>query len=157
MGAVQGLLEGLGFTQVSPSWLLTRDGDPVVYALLQRHYSHRRYRTKRQRLFAGPGEKIVLVHTSGLAAFVWRKFVDASGQQGVNNALFINHGAGLSSGLILEAEEIAWRRWPGERLYTYINPRKVKSSNPGYCYLCAGWRRWGWTRGGLLVLEKEAV
>jgi len=30
-----------------------------------------------------------------------------------------------------------------------INPRRVKSTNPGYCFLVAGWRRCGQTAGGL--------
>lgn len=155
--AVQGLIEGLGFVPASTSWLEARDGNPVVWALARGHYSAAKNPSPKIRQCVGPGEKLVLLHRTGLAAFAWRKFRDDSGQQGVNNTLFVNHGAGLSSALILEAEQIAWARWPGERLYTYVNPRKVKSPNPGYCYLCAGWRRWGWTTGGLLVLEKEAV
>jgi hypothetical protein len=154
--AVQGLIEGLGFAPASTQWLEVRDGHPVVWALARGHYSAAKNSRPKIRQCVGPGEKLVLLHRTGLAAFAWRRFIDDSGQQGLNNALFVNHGAGLSSQLILEAERVAWTRWPGERLYTYVDPRKVKSPNPGYCYLCAGWRRWGWTKGGLLVLEKEA-
>lgn len=141
--------------RVSTSWVETRDGDPLVYALFKGHYSRTKYTVQRQRLFMGPGEKIVLIHPSGRAAFGWRKFRDKSGEVGINNCLFINHGAGLSSQLILEAEALAAVRWPGQRFYTYVNPRRVRGSNPGYCYLMAGWRRCGFTKSRrLLILEK---
>jgi hypothetical protein len=39
-------------------------------------------------------------------------------------------------------------------LYTYVNGRKVKSANPGYCFKRAGWRTCGKTAGGLIILEK---
>ena len=48
---------------------------------------------------------------------------------------------------------LAWQRWPGERLYTYVAPGKVKSPNPGWCFQCAGWRRCGHTQRGLHILE----
>ncbi|MGP2435463.1 hypothetical protein ACTUQ0_14750, partial [Listeria monocytogenes] len=63
-------------------------------------------------------------------------------------------GAGLSSLLIQSAMQMAWQRWPGQRLYTYVNPRKVASANPGYCFKQAGWRLCGITKSRkLLVLE----
>jgi len=59
-----------------------------------------------------------------------------------------------SSDLIRSAMALAWQRWPGERLYTYVNPRFVKSANPGYCFLMAGWHRCGKTKSReLLILE----
>ncbi|MDQ3802518.1 MAG: hypothetical protein M3416_01485 [Acidobacteriota bacterium] len=88
------------------------------------------------------------------ALFVWRKFISDDGQEGVNCAVFRNEGDRLSSDLILEAERWAWAKWPGERLYTYVNPRKVRSANPGYCFLKAGWRKSGESKKGLLIFEK---
>ena len=151
---LQGLLPTLGHKQVSPNWLLSRDGDRLIYAMYQSHYSAPRYKLPRQRLFMGPGEKLVLLHVSGLGAFCWRKFIDHSGQTGINNAIFINQTTILSSILILEAEQLAWGKWPQQRLYTYVNPKKIKSPNPGYCYKKAGWSLCDKTKGGLLVLEK---
>jgi hypothetical protein len=87
---------------------------------------------------------------------VWRKFLSADGQQGVNCAVFRNEGAGLSSDLIRAADALADQRWPGERHYTYVNPRAVRSTNPGFCFLQAGWRRCGITKHRkLLILERE--
>ncbi len=60
-----------------------------------------------------------------------------------------------ASELIREADELADRRWPGERHFTYVNPRAVRSSNPGYCFKQAGWRFCGITkRRRLHILER---
>lgn len=135
-------------------WLGVKDGDPRAYALYQRHYSFRIYKSgRRNRLIAGPGEKMVLLTFQTDALFVWRKFDDMRHEPGVNCAVFRNESRIQSSTLILEAMELAWDRWPGERLYTYVNAKKIKSSNPGYCFKKAGWRSCGLTKGGLTILE----
>jgi hypothetical protein len=139
---------------VEGHWLEVKDGDRRALALYRRHYSARRYRDGRKpALFVGPGEKMVLLTVACDALFVWRKFISMDDQDGVNCAVFRNESDALSSDLIREAVGLAWARWPGERLYTYVNPDKVKSTNPGYCFQMAGWRKCGLTRGGLVVLE----
>lgn len=137
-------------------WFAARDGDPRALGLYRRHYSRRRYQDgRRPRLFVGPGEKMVLLTSCGRALFVWRRFLSADGQEGVNCAVFRNEGAGLSSDLILAAEEMARTRWPGQRFYTYVDPGAVRSPHAGYCFVRAGWRRCGVTKDrSLLVLEK---
>jgi len=139
-----------------PLWYLTKDGDRTALALYERHYSCHHYADGRRRtLFAGPGEKIVLRTGDGDALFVWRKFIDASGEDGINCAVFRNEGPFLSSELIRQADAIAAFVWPRKRHYTYVDPRAVRSSNPGFCFMAAGWRKTGrvtrWNR--LLVLE----
>ena len=141
----------------APIWWLTKDGDRTCLAIYERHYSCYRYRDGRKRyLFVGPGEKIVLRTAEGDALFVWRKFKDDSGQTGINCAIFRNESAHQSSDLIRQADQIADCIWPGERHYTYINSSRIRSTNPGFCFLVAGWRRCGRTKGGLIVLEKGA-
>jgi hypothetical protein len=138
-------------------WYPIRDGDPRGRNMLNRHYSGYHYADGRKpRLFVGPGEKLVLMTSDSRAIFVWRKFISGDCQDGVNCAVFRNEGSGyLSSQLILEAEQLAWKRWPGQRLYTYVNPRKIKSHNPGYCFKVAGWRVCGETKiNHLVILEK---
>lgn len=138
-------------------WQQVRDGNPVALKLFESHYSKYHYADgRRPKLFVGPGEKIVLLGIDGQALFAWRKFISGDGQEGVNCAIFINRSkAHQSSDLILQAEEIALRRWPGVRFYTYVNPRKIASANPGYCFKCAGWRPCGITkRRQLIILEK---
>jgi hypothetical protein len=128
-------------------WVAVRDGDDTARSLFDRHYSRYYYKDGRKpALFVGPGEKLVLLTPCARALFVWRKFLSADGQSGVNCVVFRNEGAGLSSALILAAERVAWQRWPGERLYTYVNPVAVASSNPGWCFMAAGWQRCGTTK-----------
>ena len=136
------------------AWVVERDGDAAGLFLYRRHYSARKYADGRKpRLFVGPGEKMVLVSIDRAALFVWRKFKSMRAEAGINCAVFRNEGAERSSDLIREASTIAWGRWPGERLYTYVNSRKIRSTNPGFCFLAAGWTRAGTTRGGLVILE----
>jgi hypothetical protein len=136
-------------------WLATKDGDRAALDLFKRHYSFHHYKDNRPHtIFVGPGYKMVLVTSDYRALFVWRKFIDKSGQQGINCAVFRNESDLLSSALILEAEALAWALWPGQRLYTYVNPRKIKSRNPGYCFKMAGWRECGKSTKGLIILEK---
>lgn len=98
---------------------------------------------------------MVLLRPAADALFVWRKFTSDNGQEGINCAVFRNEGTERASDLIREADEIADRRWPGERHYTYVNARAIKSTNPGYCFLRAGWRRCGITKWNkLLILER---
>ena len=137
------------------NWVGIKDGNKIALEIYERHYSCYKYADGRKRkLFCGPGEKMVLLSFDLTALFVWRKFIDASGQKGINCAVFRNEGNITSSILIKEAMEIAEKRWPGERFYTYVNPRKIKSTNPGYCFQVAGWKKCGMTKGGLVILEK---
>lgn len=145
-----------------PLWWITKDADATCKALHERHYSHYHYRDGRKpKKFIGPGEYIALRTAAGDAVWVWRKFIDAcidqrtgERQGGVNCAVFRNESTHRSSELIRQADAIADCVWPGLRHYTYVNPKAVRSSNPGFCYQCAGWKRCGVTKGGLLIFEK---
>lgn len=137
-------------------WTEVYDGNATAFQLFRRHYSFSR--SKRipdtETRIAGPGEKMLLLTADASALFVWRKFISKDDQQGVNCAVFRNESGHLASDLIREAMRLGWERWPGARFYTYVNPRKVRSANPGYCFLRAGWRRCGITKTRrLLVLE----
>lgn len=151
-----------------PDWWLTKDGDRACLALYERHYSAHRYRDGRvRRLFAGPGDKVVLRSEGGDAFFVWRRFVDdcidvrtGERQQGINCAAFRNEGACSSSDLIRQADAVADCLWSDRRHYTYVDPKGIRSGLPGRCFLAAGWRyvRIGGhrarTKSGLLILER---
>jgi hypothetical protein len=142
---------------VDGSWLPVRDGDPRARALYLRHYSAEKgmaYRTGSP-LFVAPGEKFVLLTLACDALFVWlRNTVQRwDRQEGVNCAAFRNESPARSSDLIREAMALAWARWPGQRLFTYVNPAKIRSTNPGYCFKQAGWRRCGESAQGLVILE----
>ena len=74
--------------------------------------------------------------TDSAPAYVWR------------NMMFRNLYAGTASDLIREATEATYRHWleqygelPPERLRTEVDPRRVKSDDPGRCYMLAGWHK----------------
>ena len=144
----------------TPIWWLTKDSVLDCAQLYERHYSRYRYADGRARdndQFVGPGEKVVLRTERADAMFVWRVFIDDSGQHGINCAVFRNESSHRSSELIRQADAIADCLWPDRRHYTYVDPAKIASTNPGFCFICAGWRRCGRTLGGLLVLERPAL
>ncbi len=138
-------------------WRTAKDGDPVGLALYLRHYSARKRSPKaRLPLFVGPGEKLVLLSHKGDAVLAWRRMLyTQDGQSGVCCAVFRNEGTHRSSSLIREAMRLAWRRWPGERLYTYVDPARIRSAHPGCCFKRAGWKTCGKSRRGLIVLEMK--
>jgi hypothetical protein len=145
-----------GLIAASEHWLISHHCDPVGLAIYGRHYSARRYRDGRVRKqFTTPGDNLVLVSPDGSALFVWYRALvpRRDGQQGVNCSVFRNEGSGRSSDLIREAMAIAWQRWPGARLFTYVDPRRIRSTNPGWCFLCAGWRHCGRSKTGKVLLE----
>jgi len=138
-------------------------------------------RNRNMSLFVGPGEKLVLLTPSHDALFVWRKFISMDAQSGVTFPSDRRKTSDLKTaeqepqdrkktsdlkdceslrdrqedaGEIGEADQIAWERWPGEdRHYTYVDPKRVKSRNPGYCFIMAGWKRCGYTKSGLIIFE----
>lgn len=140
------------------SWIVIRDGNVTAMDIFKRHYTARKSRKLEQ--FVGPGEKLVLMTEDAKAVFAWRKETfRLDGQTGVNCAVFRNEGtaAGQSSALIREACEWAWQEWPGERLFTYIDPAKIHmKAEPGRCFLRAGFRYCGMSPKGLLILERVA-
>lgn len=133
------------------------DQNPAAMSMFRRHYSKPKYQDGRRHVggVMPPGEHLFLMTPDGTAIFGWlRNVVERyDGQTGVCCSVFRNEGPVLSSELISEAMELAWSRWPGERLWTYVDPGKVRSRNPGYCFQMAGWRRCGESNKGLLIFE----
>ena len=140
------------------TWIPVLDGNDSARHLFDRHYSRYRYADGRKpKLFVGPGEKMVLSTPCAMALFIWRKFISGDGQEGVNCAVFRNETDMRSSDLIMEADALADARWPGERHYTYVDAGKIRSTNPGYCFQRAGWRKCGITKWNkLVILERPA-
>lgn len=143
-------------------WTRVNDGNHAAFDIFTRHYTFRKWRIrngKNGKRMLGPGETIVLLAKDGKALFAWKKQkYSQDGQTGINCSIFRNEGSLKSSDLILQAEVVAWKRWPGERLFTYVNARKIQSSNPGYCFKCAGWKVCGVSKAKkLIILEKFYV
>jgi hypothetical protein len=136
------------------------------------HYSRR---TPDSKTFTGVGREIVLVTACGRAvwACVYQRTPSkvgsgaSRGRVGTpdtkprylwRNMLFRNLGAGLSSTLIQTATAETYAQWiarygclPEERLRTEIGIGAIQSSNPGYCYICAGWEKDRVVRGKLYL------
>lgn len=134
--------------------MVTNHFDGEMAALADRHYSRR---TRGARQFLYSGRKLVLRNAEGTVLFAWL-YPDASmrmdGQRGYNNAIFRNESSRLSSEIIIEAERMAFAKWGPNRLYTYIDAAQVKSPNPGYCFLKAGWKKRGLSKSGKILMTK---
>lgn len=162
-------------------WLLSSSSDRralrVVDGLdeFSAHGPHYSRRTPGSRTFTGVGQEIVLVTDCGRAvwACVRQRTPSARGTGASRgrigtpdvkpryiwrNMLFRNLGAGLSSELIRAATARTYEEWakrygslPQERLRTEIGIKGVRSTNPGCCYLKAGWVRDRVVRGKLYL------
>lgn len=122
--------------------------------LADRHYSRQ---TIGSREFMGNGRTLVLRDTAGTLVFGWlypkaaMHVIDA-----VWCSIFHNESAWRSSDAILEAERMALEKWSdAPRFATYIDPRKITSRNPGYCFKVVGYKHVGQSTRGLHLLVKE--
>jgi hypothetical protein len=142
---------------VDGHWIGIHDGDLRALDMFKRHYSYRHRANGKRRgsnTFIGQGEKMVLLTATHDALFAWQRSITKrmDNQEGVCCSIFRNEGSVLSSVLIREAMELAWARWPSQRLFTYVRPSKIQSVNPGYCFKMAGWTQCGWNKDGRLTI-----
>ena len=141
-------------------WFTVRDGDPRLVALYGRHYSANPTTPAAARRIhgvSGVGESICLLTVTADAGFIWvRNTTERYDKQaGVQCSFFRNEGLLLSSILVQEASLLAWCRWPAARLWTYVDPHRTRHKrDPGRCFRKAGWAPCGWSKAGLLILEK---
>src|SRR5216683_4044514 len=147
-------------SMIDGNWLASHRADPRAFALYRRHYSAEKNAANRAHntsKFMGPGECMVLLTVDCRAVFAWQHNTVArfDGQRGIACTIFRNESPVLSSELIREACELAWQRWPGERLFTYVADAKIRSVNPGACFKFAGFRACGRNATGkLTILER---
>ena len=158
-------------------WVLSSSSDVRALAVVDGlgdwhgcgpHYSRR---TPGSRTFTGVGREIVLVSSDGAAVFatVLQKTPARRGSGSSRgrsnrsdeavrmvwrNVLFRNLGPVRSSDLIRSATDETFRLWeyrygeiPTAPLRTEIKPKAIRSTNPGYCYACAGWTKGELRRG----------
>lgn len=130
-------------------WRVSNRFDPAAVELADRHYSRQQPGTPQ---FVPPGRNLVFVAGDPVAA-LWvsldQRFASHAWAGAWTCPLFRNEGAGLSSDLIREALAATRRAWgepPDEGLVTFVNPQAVRSSNPGFCFLEAGFERVGVTQ-----------
>lgn len=140
MSAVAQTLPGI---EVLP-WQVRTRFDLAARELADRHYSRRPDKIGSNQV-GGVGRVLTLVSPCERALWVTRYMQPGKTYDHLDayrNSYFHNEGAGLSSELILEAMVVTVRLWgepPGDGWVTWIDTRKVKSENPGYCFKRAGW------------------
>ena len=124
-------------------WTLTNKGDQECRALADRHYSRQ---TVGARQFTRPGRNLVLKTENADAVWVTWSGIRDDGVDAWECTIFRNESAHLSSELIREAVEITIREWgqpPADGIITYVDDANVRSTNPGFCFLKAGWTKTG--------------
>lgn len=148
-------------------WIPVLSTDDRLRGLYMRHYSSEKATMRRgpvasnQLRIVGPGETLCLLTLDGLAGWAWRRSqFRQDGEEGVECAMYRNEGtraAAYGSCLVLGAMWYAQQKWPGVRLFTYVDPKRIQSNNPGYCYLRAGWRRYKKASPGRLIALEYAA
>lgn len=128
----------------SSSWERTTRSDEAVRALRSRHYSTL---GSTGRTVGPPGRVLVLRTADGLAAWIthWPAAELALDRiDAWRCSMFRNEGPRRSSELIREAMAMTAATWEGpppDGWLTYVEPGKLASEVPGWCFRRAGWRR----------------
>jgi len=141
-------------------WALSHRFHPSAAAVADRHYNRRAVGSPQ---FVPPGRCLVLQTECGRALWVtswpFAEFTRHAWAGAWVNSLFRNEGAGLSSELIREAVAATRWRWPdipAIGMISFVDAGKVRRKrDPGRCYTKAGFRRVGFTKGGLVALQLD--
>ncbi len=139
-------------------WKLSHRADSRAKILADRHYNRQKPESPQ---FVPPGRCVVLLSECETALWVtswpfaeWAKHAWPGAWV---NSCFRNEGAGLPSTLIREAIAATKALWtpPRNGMVTFVDPKHVQGTvrrgEPiyGYCYLKAGFKHVGFTKGGL--------
>lgn len=122
------------------TWTIRNCSDPAALGLARHHYSRQHPDAPK---IGAPGRHLVLVSPCQRA--LWDTHYTQHPDDGLDAwrcSIFRNEGAGLSSDLIRSAMDLTAERWgaaPPDGWVTWVDRRRVRSSNPGYCFLRAGW------------------
>lgn len=126
-------------------WVKVSKRDPRACALADRHYSRRKPGSGQ---FMPPGQTIVLLSADEASVYGWWRPDPRSGIRAMNGldgwtcTIFRKEGPGIASEMILEAERFIADCGP-DGLITYVFDKKVRSSNPGFCFKMAGYKATG--------------
>ncbi|MBP1893008.1 hypothetical protein J2Z18_002110 [Paenibacillus lactis] len=143
----------LDLQQYGP-WIVTHKGDRSCRLLADRHYSRQR---PGHPMFTRPGRNLVLRSAAGDAVWVTWSGVRDDGMDAWECTLFRNESSIRSSEMIrfaVTATVAEWGKPPADGIITYVDGRKIRSTNPGCCFKAAGWRRIGKSKHrGLILLQ----
>lgn len=138
-------------------WRLSHRWDPPAVKIADRHYNRRKPGTPQ---FMPPGRCIVLVSDDAVWGTSWPfgQYVRHAWPGAWVNSLFRNEGDERASDLIRDAVAATRSIYldaPAIGMVTFVDPEKVRPTRRrgediyGYCYLKAGFRHVGFTKGGL--------
>jgi len=139
-------------------WTLSHRADPRAVTIADRHYNRQKVGTPQ---FVPPGRCLVLLTPDADALWVtswpFGQYVKHAWPGAWVCSCFRNESDHLSSDLIRDA--VAATRWrygdpPARGMVTFVDASKVRHKrDPGRCYLRAGFRNVGQTKGGLVALQ----
>ncbi len=144
-------------------WELSHRADSRSVGIADRHYNRQTIGSPQ---FVPPGRCLVLRERHGKALWVtsypFAEYVKHAWAGAWVNSLFRSEGAGLASDLIREAVAITRSIWtpPELGIISFVDPDHVSPTiirgKPlyGYCYLKAGWKHVGFTKGGLWAWQQ---
>lgn len=143
-------------------WRLSNRFDPFARRIADRHYNRQKIGSPQ---FVPPGRCLVLSAETETGKAFWvtswpfAEYVKHAWAGAWVCSAFRNEGAGLSSDLIKQAVA-ATRHFFGEPpelgMITFVDRSKTRPKrDPGHCYIIAGFRPCGETKGGLAALQMK--
>ena len=147
---------------IDHGWKLSHRADAAALPLADRHYNRQKIGSPQ---FVPPGRCIVLMRGSNalwVTSWPFAQYVRHAWAGAWVNSLFRSEGAGKASELIREAVAITRSLWqtPEFGIVSFVDPKhvtqKMVRGKPlyGYCYLKAGWKHVGFTKGGLWTWQQ---
>lgn len=143
-------------------WRPSFRADPLAAAIADRHYNRQKIGSQQ---FVPPGSCLVFMSDCGRAVWVtsWpiAKYVKHAWAGAWMNSLFRREGGIVASEMIRQAVAATRSIWtpPELGMVSFVDPKHVKpvmrrgEAIYGYCYLKAGFRHVGFTKGGLWVWQ----
>lgn len=139
-------------------WVKSHRFDKEVVPLADRHYNRQKIGSPQ---FAPPGRCLVLktveLDAFWITSWPYAEYVRHAWPGAWVCSAFRNEGAHLSSKLIREAVAATLDKYgpaPTLGMVTFVDTTKTrKKRDPGRCYLRAGFRHVGMTKGGLVALQ----
>lgn len=140
------------------NWRLSDRADKAALPIADRHYNRQKVGSPQ---FVPPGRCLVLLCVTGAALWVtswpFAQYVKHAWAGAWVNSMFRRESGPLASELIREAVAVTRWYWPDVPelgIVTFIDRDKVRHKRDfGRCYLRAGFKVAGETKGGLLALQ----
>ncbi len=145
-------------TSQSKYWNLSNRADPRALPLADRHYNRQKPGSPQ---FVPPGRCLVLLTENCGALWVtswpFAQYVKHSWAGAWVNSMFRRESGPLASALIRDAVSVTRSIWPDIPplgIISFVDASKISHKrDPGRCYLRAGFRLAGHTKGGLLAFQ----